>query len=142
MSDEAAHTTMILGIGIDLCDVDRMRRQLDTDPDGFIAAVFLPDEIVYCTAKHRPAEHFAARFAAKEAVVKALATAGDPGTFWHDIEVVRAPDGSPHAELRGRLRDLADKLGVRAIHLSITHTADMAAAVAVVEDGNRSTGRT
>lgn len=124
---------MILGIGIDLCDVRRMKRQLETD-SGFVADVFLPDEIAYCSPKHHPAQHFAARYAAKEAVVKALASAGGAGTFWLDIEIIRNPDGQPRAELRGRLRELADGLGVANIHLSMTHTDDTAAAVAVIED--------
>jgi len=126
-------TIMILGLGIDLCDVRRMRRQLDNDPDGFAGAVFKPAEIAYCNSKHRPAEHFAARFAAKEAVVKALSAAGGEGSFWQDIEIIRTADGQPRVELSGRLRELADGLGAAGIHLSITHTDDMAAAVAVVE---------
>jgi holo-[acyl-carrier protein] synthase len=127
---------MIIGVGIDLCDVRRMQRQLEAD-DGFAATVFLPDEIAYCSPKHHPAQHYAARYAAKEAVVKALATAGGEGTFWLDIEIVRRPDGQPCAALRGRLRDLADDLGVAGIHLSLTHTDDTAAAVAIVEGVDR-----
>ena len=124
---------MILGIGIDQCDVRRMRKQLEASVDGFVASVFLPAEIAYCTHKHRPAEHFAARFAAKEAVLKALATGGGAGTFWQDIEVVKEADGRPRLELEGRLRELADGLGVRTIHVSLTHTADLAAAVVIAE---------
>ncbi len=125
---------MILGIGIDQCDVARMQRQLEASADRFVEALFLPDEIAYCQGKHRPAEHFAARFAAKEAVVKALAAAGGEGTFWKDIEIVRSPGGHPRIELTGRLRELAAGLGVSRIHVSLTHTADLAAAVVIVED--------
>lgn len=125
---------MILGIGIDLCDVERMRRQLETPAAGLVAAVFLPAEIAYCSPKRRPEEHFAARFAAKEAVVKALAAAGGEGVFWQEVEIVRTPGGQPTVVLHGRLRALATDLGVRRIHLSLTHTAGAAAAVAVAED--------
>ena len=123
---------MILGLGIDQCDVRRVRNRLDTDP-GFTASVFLPAEISYCSAKRHPAEHFAARFAAKEAVVKALARAGGRGTFWLDIEIVHEPGGQPRPVLSGRLGDLAAGLGVRTVHVSLTHTADHAAAVAIAE---------
>jgi holo-[acyl-carrier protein] synthase len=124
---------MILGIGIDQCEVRRMRRMLEVSPDEFVENVFLPAEIEYCTPKHRPAEHFAARFAAKEAVVKALAAGGAEGAFWQDIEVVRAANGRPRVELRGRLRAVAARLGVRTIHISLTHTTDLGAAVAIAE---------
>ncbi len=124
---------MILGIGIDQCEVRRLSRQLESPADEFIAAVFRPGEIAYCTAKHSPAEHFAARFAAKEAVLKALAAAGGQGTFWQDIEISNDPDGRPRLELNGRLRQLAAELGVQNIHVSLTHTAELAAAVVIAE---------
>ena len=124
---------MILGIGIDQCEVRRLSRQLESPADEFIAAVFRPGEIAYCTAKHSPAEHFAARFAAKEAVLKALAGAGGEGTFWQDILISNEPSGRPQVALDGRLRVLADRLGVRKIHGSLTHTAELAAAVAIAE---------
>ncbi|MDX2474092.1 MAG: holo-ACP synthase [Candidatus Krumholzibacteria bacterium] len=123
---------MILGLGIDQCDVRRVQSRLETDP-GFAASLFLPAEIAYCTSKRHPAEHFAARFAAKEAVVKALAKAADRGTFWLDIEITHEPGGQPRPVLSGRLGELATGLGVRSIHVSLTHTADMAAAVAIAE---------
>ena len=125
---------MILGLGIDHCEVPRMRRHIENDQDGFIESVFLPAEISYCSEKHRPAEHFAARFAAKEAVVKALADAGGEGSFWHDVEVVRETDGRPRLELNGRLKELADALGVRKLHVSLTHISEVAAAVVIAED--------
>ncbi len=124
---------MILGLGIDLCDVRRMRRQLDNDPDGFAGAVFKPAEIAYCNSKHRPAEHFAARFAAKEAVVKALADTGGKGSFWLDIEISNEQDGRPVVRLHGRARELADALGVRRVLVSLTHIREMAAATVVLE---------
>lgn len=123
---------MILGIGTDLFDVDRMRRQLESDAD-FAASVFTPREIAYCTVKRDPAPHFAVRFAAKEAVVKALADAEGEGTFWRDAEILRRDDGKPSLDLSGRLAELAAGLKVRRIHLSLTHTDQLAAATVVLE---------
>ncbi len=125
---------MILGIGIDQCKISRLQRELSEPTRGFLQAVFLPPEIEYCHAKHKPAEHFAARFAAKEAIVKSLAGAQGTGTFWQDIEIKNTPEGQPHPILGGRLQVYAAELGVRTIHLSLTHTSDVAAAVAVAED--------
>lgn len=123
---------MILGIGTDLFDVDRMRRQLESDA-GFAESVFLPAEISYCRSMHDPAPHFAARFAAKEAIVKAMADAGGSGSFWLDAEVVREDSGKPRLELGGRLGDLARDMGISRISLSMTHTDELAAATVVIE---------
>jgi holo-[acyl-carrier protein] synthase len=123
---------MILGIGTDLFDVDRMRRNLQRDAD-FAASVFTAAEIEYCGAKRDPAPHYAARFAAKEALVKALADARGEGSFWLDAAVRRRDDGQPVFDLSGRLADLAAGLGVTRLHLSLTHTATLAAAVVVLE---------
>jgi len=133
---------VILGVGIDHCSVRRMRRRLEDPADAFVAAVFLPAEIAYCSAKHLPEEHFAARFAAKEAALKALACTGGKGSFWLDIEVVHEPDGQPRIVLAGRLRDLAARTGVQSIHLSLTHTADTAAAVVIAEGHDEQHRRT
>jgi holo-[acyl-carrier protein] synthase len=124
---------MILGTGIDLCKVARMRDKVDAQADDFIASVFLPVEIAYCEAKRHPAEHFAARFAAKEAVVKALADAHGQGSFWLDIEIRNEEDGRPVVRLQGRAHEIADRLGVRRVFLSMTHTREMAAATVVLE---------
>ena len=123
---------MILGIGTDLFDVDRMRRELGRVPD-FAATVLTPAEIEYCGRMHDPAPHLAARFAAKEALVKALADARGEGTFWLDAEVRRRSDGKPEFRLSGRLAAMAGELGVRRLHLSLTHTDHLAAAVVILE---------
>ncbi len=124
---------MILGTGIDLCEVERMRDKVSANSADFLDAVFLPAEIAYCQAKHHPAEHFAARFAAKEAVVKALADAAGTGSFWQDIEITNEEDGRPVIRLLGRVRETADRLGVRRVLVSMTHTRDLAAAAVVLE---------
>ena len=125
---------MILGTGIDLCEVSRMRAKIQVPADEFVETVFLPGEIAYCGTKHYPAEHFAARFAAKEAVVKALAGTGGRGSFWQDIEIMNEQDGQPVVRLHGRAREMADRLGVRRVFVSLTHTRDLAAATVVLED--------
>ena len=124
---------MILGTGIDLCKVARMRDKIDANDVGFLTSIFLPSEITYCEAKHDPATHFAARFAAKEAVVKALADAQGQGSFWLDIEIRNEEDGRPVVRLHGRAHEMADRLGVRRVFLSMTHTREMAAANVVLE---------
>lgn len=124
---------MILGTGIDLCEVERIRAKVQAPVDEFVSAVFLPGEIAYCQAKRHPAEHFAARFAAKEAVVKALADAQGSGTYWQDIEIRNEQDGRPVVRLHGRAHEMADLLKVRRIFLSMTHTREMAAATVVLE---------
>jgi holo-[acyl-carrier protein] synthase len=125
---------MILGIGIDQFDVQRMQKQLESAEDGFITSVFLPEEIAYCQQKHYPAQHFAARFAAKEATLKALASTGGKGTFWLDIKIQNEKDGRPIIELSGRLHELARGIGTKTIHVSLTHTAEQAVAVVIAED--------
>ena len=126
---------MILGIGIDQCEVRRMQRQLDPPANGFVTSVFQPAEIAYCNGKHHPAQHFAARFAAKEAALKALAAAGGKGSFWLDMEVINAAGrATPGSSWADAWASWPARLGVRTIHLSLTHTADLAAAVVVVED--------
>ena len=124
---------MILGTGIDLCEVSRMQAKIQAPADEFVAQVFLPGEVAYCEAKRHSAEHFAARFAAKEAVVKALAGADGEGSFWQDIEIMNEPDGRPVVILHGRAKEMADALGVRRVFVSLTHTRDLAAATVVLE---------
>jgi holo-[acyl-carrier protein] synthase len=124
---------MILGTGIDLCEVSRMQAKVQASADDFIARVFLPGEIAYCGSKRNPAEHYAARFAAKEAVVKALADTGGQGSFWLDIEISHEQNGRPVVRLHGRARELAGALGVRRVFVSLTHIREMAAATVVLE---------
>ena len=124
---------MILGTGIDICEVSRMQAKTRIPADEFVTAVFLPGEIAYCGTKRHPAEHFAARFAAKEAVVKALAAADGGGSFWQDIEIMNEKNGRPVVRLHGRAREMADALGVRRVFVSLTHTRDLAAATVVLE---------
>ena len=102
---------------------------LSEHPERFRDRVFTPDEIAYCEAsRRRSAEHFAARFAAKEAVLKALGTGWRDGIAWTDIEVRRDPAGAPSIRLSGEALRIAESLGIRAWLGSMSHTASLAQA--------------
>ena len=119
----------MIGIGIDAVEVDRFRRALRTHP-GILDRLFTPAERAYGETARDPAERLAARFAAKEAVMKALGV-GLGAFAFRDVEVVRAPSGAPSVALTGRAADLAADRGVTSWRLSLTHTRLMAEAVAV-----------
>ena len=115
---------MIIGVGIDVVDVERFGESLTRTP-GLSARLFTPTEAT------RPLASRAARFAAKEALAKAL---GAPvGLHWHDAEVVSESSGRPLMELRGSVRARADELGVGSVHVSLSHDAGIASAVVVLE---------
>jgi holo-[acyl-carrier protein] synthase len=119
------------GIGVDLVEVDRMRRTLARTP-ALVERLFTDDERAYCERRRDPTERFAARFAAKEAVMKALGV-GLGAVGWHEVEVVRAESGRPSLALTGRAAELAAELGVVRWHLTMSHTSRVAEAVAVAE---------
>lgn len=121
----------MIGLGLDLVEVDRMRRALTRTP-GLVERLFTPAERAYSAQAADPAERFAVRFAAKEAVMKALGV-GLGAVGWHDIEVTRTEAGVPGVRLAGRALELADAAGVRRWHLSLSHTATVAEAIAVCE---------
>lgn len=119
----------VLGVGVDAVDVDRLRRTLERTP-SFAARVFTESERGATAARRDPVPGLAARFAAKEAVMKALGV-GLGAFALHDVEVRRLESGQPVLELSGRASELAAERGVGAWHLSLTHTALVAVAVAV-----------
>ena len=127
-----------VGLGIDLVDIARMKRILERTP-SFAAKVFSEAEREYCDGTANPATHYALRFAAKEAVVKALGTGFADGIGVRDIEVQRARSGKPIAKLSGRALEIATMQGVRdlTISLSYTHTDAVACAMAVTEAAAR-----
>ena len=116
-------------IGLDLIEVERMERALERRP-RLARRLFTPDEISFASKRARPARHLAARFAAKEAVIKAI---GEPGVGLSQIEIASAETGRPCVELSGRARQLIDEAGVE-IDVSLTHSREMAAAVALVRE--------
>jgi holo-[acyl-carrier protein] synthase len=124
----------IVGIGVDIVDVARMKHVLGSGNVGerLKRRVFTPKERAYCDGRGaQAAESYAARFAAKEAVKKALGAR--MGFAWPDIEVVRTPSGAPRIVLHGRTKAKAERIGAREIHVSITHIAQVAVAHATIE---------
>ncbi len=118
----------IRGLGVDICEIARMERALARHPT-MRHRVFTPEEIAYCDSKARPAESYAGRFAAREAVIKALG--GYPGKRWQDISVTRAPSGAPAIRLEGNARRRADMLGITQVLITFTHERANAVAFAV-----------
>jgi holo-[acyl-carrier protein] synthase len=125
---------VIAGTGIDLCDVERIERAM-AEPHGerFRERVFTAGEIAYAESKANKSERYAARFAAKEAGMKALGTGWGDGVSWQDLEVVNLASGRPSLVLHGQAAEVAKSLGVRAISLSLTHTAKQAMALVILE---------
>lgn len=128
---------MILGFGMDVVEIARFARILDGPAarlERLLARVFTPAERAYCDARHDRAGRYAARFAAKEAAVKAL---GAPeGIRWTDLEVVRA-EGAPTLALSGAAAAACARRGVARVHLTITHDAGVAAAAVILEGASR-----
>jgi phosphopantetheine--protein transferase-like protein len=118
----------ILGLGVDICEIERMERALSRHLT-MRERVFTPEEIAYCESKARPAESYAGRFAAREAVIKALG--GYRGRRWQDIAVTRGPSGAPSIRLEGNAKQRADVLGVSHVLISFTHERASAVAFAV-----------
>jgi holo-[acyl-carrier protein] synthase len=125
---------MIVGSGIDLAEIGRIRQSIDRYGSRFLDRIYTAAEQAYCMRKRNSAESFAARFAAKEAGAKALGTGISQGVSWLEIEVVREPSGRPTIKFHGRAAQIAARLGVARAALSITHTAELAMASVVLEN--------
>jgi len=125
---------MVVGLGVDIVEIERMRLALERHP-RMKERLFSDSERLYCERKPRPEVHYALRFAAKEAVVKALGT-GFTGTGFHDIEVARDEKGRPYPILTGGAQARAAELGITEMHLSLsfTHTTAVASAVALTPE--------
>ena len=125
---------MILGTGIDVIQVPRVAASIARFGPRFLRRLFTEAEIRYCEAKANRTERFAARFAAKEAGLKAIGTGWRHGIAWTDLEVGRAPGGRPTLVYNGRAAEFATRLGVRRVSLSLSHTAEIAIAQVILED--------
>ena len=125
---------MIVGTGVDLCEVGRIREAIGRHGERFKQRIFTEREIAYSERKANPYERYAARFAAKEAGMKALGTGWRGGIAWRDFEVTNLPTGRPTLAFHGRAGEIAKKLGVRNVALSLTHTGDQAMAMVILED--------
>lgn len=125
---------MIFGIGIDLIEVDRIAEMVERWGDKFLTKIFTEAEISHCKRKYNKSECFAARFAAKEALAKALGHGRCKHFYWTDVEVTRARSGKPSFKITGVTEELV--IGKR-VQLSMTHIKSHAAAIAIVEDESK-----
>jgi holo-[acyl-carrier protein] synthase len=124
---------VIVGLGLDIAEIDRMEAAIERHGLRIIERLFTPAEVSYCESHRNKFERYAARFAAKEAGMKALGTGWSHGVRWRDIEVGREPSGKPTLRLAGAARDIAARLGVKNISLSITHSGNFAMAHVIFE---------
>jgi holo-[acyl-carrier protein] synthase len=124
---------MIVGVGVDLVEVTRIENAWKKFGDRFVNRILLPDETAYCMTHKCPAPFIAARFAAKEAISKAFGTGIGVSLGWHDMEVRKKESGAPYVVMHGKGQELLAQLKANVIHLTLTHTATNAIAVAILE---------
>ena len=126
---------MIVGSGVDLAEVPRIRDAIERFGDRFVKRVYTPAEIAYVERRRAGRfERYAARFAAKEAGMKAIGTGWRHGVRWQDFEVANLPSGKPTLRFHGKAAEFAERLGVKNIALSLTHTAETGLAVLTLEN--------
>ncbi len=124
---------MIVGLGLDIAEVDRIEAAIGRHGAPFLERLYTPGEVAYCESHRDKFERYAARFAAKEATMKALGTGWSRGVRWRDIEVAREPSGKPTIRLAGVSQQIAQRMGVKSISLSITHSGNLALAQVIFE---------
>ena len=124
---------MIVGLGLDIAEVDRIQAAIERHGAPFLERLFTSAEVSYCERHRNRFERYAARFAAKEAAMKALGTGWSQGVRWRDIEVTREATGKPTLHLAGAALQIADRLGVKNISVSITHSGNLALAQVIFE---------
>jgi holo-[acyl-carrier protein] synthase len=124
---------MIVGTGVDLAEVDRIRESVERFGEKFLRRIYTEREIAYVERKANKFERYAARFAAKEAGMKAIGTGWRHGVRWQDFEVVNLPSGRPTLKLHGVAAEFASRLGVTNIQLSLTHTSGLGLAYVILE---------
>ena len=122
---------VIVGLGTDIIEVTRIGEMIERHGELFLQRVFTEQEIRYCQRRRAAAQHYAGRWAAKEAVMKTLGTGFSKGVGWTDIEVVNQKTGAPVVELRGGAKRMADSLGIDRVLISISHCRAYATASAV-----------
>ncbi len=125
---------MIVGTGIDITEVPRIAASIEKFGRRFLRRVYTDGEMRYCDSKANRMERYAARFAAKEAAMKALGTGWNHGVRWRDVEVARQPGGRPTIAFHGRAAEFAAKLGAKNVALSLSHTAEQAIAQVILEN--------
>ncbi|MGB5848531.1 MAG: holo-ACP synthase [Ignavibacteriaceae bacterium] len=121
---------MVIGIGTDIIEIDRIKNSIEKNGDRFLSKIYTPTEIEYCLSKANKYQHFAARFAAKEAVYKALATGWQEVLSWQEIEIFNESTGMPQVTMRGKLKEfLADD---KSLKISISHSKNYVVSVAII----------
>ena len=125
---------MIVGTGVDLAEVPRIQASIERFGEKFIQRIYTPREIAYVERKANKFERYAARFAAKEAGMKAIGTGWRRGVRWQDFEVANLPTGKPTLLLHGVAAKFAQRLGVKNVSLSLTHTRELGMAHVILED--------
>lgn len=132
----------VLGIGTDIIECLRIAQMIERHGELFINRVYTPYEISYCSSRKQATQHYAGRWAAKEAILKALGTGWRRGISWRDIEVRNDSQGKPVVGLRGGARDLVEQLGIREMLVSISHCRShaMAHALAMGDEESKATG--
>ncbi len=129
---------MLIGVGIDIVEIERVDEQVRKHGERFVNRVFAPEEVAYCEQKPFRSQHYAVRFAAKEAAFKALGTGWQQGLSWQEVVLTNDRGGQPLLTLRGRAKELAAQRGVVRAHVSVSHSKQWAAAVVVLEGGQTS----
>jgi holo-[acyl-carrier protein] synthase len=124
---------LILGTGIDIIEVQRIEAARKKFGDRFMRRILRPDELAYCLTYKAPGPHLAARFAGKEAISKAFGTGIGRQLSWQDMEIRRKESGEPYVVLHGKGKTLLRRRGGRIVHLSLSHTAQHATAIAILE---------
>jgi holo-[acyl-carrier protein] synthase len=122
---------VIVGIGTDIIEIVRIGRVIERHGEQFLHRVFTNDEITYCAKRREYLQHYAGRWAAKEAVMKVLGTGFAPGVGWKDIEVCTKSSGQPFIQLHGSVRELAEQMGIAEILITVSHCRAYATATAI-----------
>ncbi|WP_442481759.1 holo-ACP synthase [Aeoliella sp. SH292] len=123
----------IIGIGTDITECLRIANMIERHGELFISRVYTDQEIAYCSTRKAATQHYAGRWAAKEAVLKALGTGWRRGISWRDVEVVSMPSGAPVISLHAGAREVAESQGIKRVHISISHARSHAIAYAIAE---------
>lgn len=121
----------IIGIGTDITECLRIARMIERHGELFIERVYTPDEIKYCQNRKQATQHFTGRWAAKEAILKAIGTGWTKGISWRDMEIRNEPGGKPTVAVRGGVKDVVEQLGITDIHVTISHCRTHATATAI-----------
>jgi holo-[acyl-carrier protein] synthase len=125
---------MVVGLGVDVVDLERVREALSRSGERFVRRVYTEAEAAYCGRHRDPVPHFAARFAAKEALFKALGTGWSQGVRWRDVEVERVRGRAPRLVLHGEALRHSQRLGTQTVHCTLSHSAASAVAVVILEN--------